>query len=56
MLELHAMSHFEQVHRVSEFGGLNLVKAPFWGTTVSWSIRDGYLNFSHIQRSVRIAI
>jgi hypothetical protein len=22
-------SHFEQVHRVSEFGGLNLVKTPF---------------------------
>jgi hypothetical protein len=22
-------SHFERVHRVSEFGGLNLVKTPF---------------------------
>jgi hypothetical protein len=25
-----AKSHFEQVHRVSEFGGLNLVKTPFF--------------------------
>ena len=26
----------EQVHRVSEFGGLNLVKTPFLGTSVRW--------------------
>jgi hypothetical protein len=28
--EVPQKSHFEQVHRVSEFGGLNLVKIPFF--------------------------
>jgi hypothetical protein len=27
--ELPVKSHFEQVHRVTEFGGSNLVKTPF---------------------------
>jgi hypothetical protein len=29
--DLPVKSYFEQVHRVSEFGGLNLVKTPFQG-------------------------
>ena len=30
-MQIPRKSGFEQVHRVSEFGGLNLVKIPFSG-------------------------
>jgi hypothetical protein len=36
-----AKSSFEQVHRVSEFGGLNLVKTPFSGNVAKFGASVG---------------
>jgi hypothetical protein len=52
--QLPVKSHFEQVHRVSEFGGSNLVKTPF-GTR--WNCerrgRDGWGTMQLFRRVVQ---